>query len=49
MREVAKTICKIKSDLKGAVPLHVAAWNGNLEVFQYLFEDSLDKNSKNET
>ena len=49
MKEVARIIGiigKTYSDLKSEAPLHVAAWSGNLEVFQYLFENSFDRNPK---
>ena len=49
MKELARSICKTKDwDLKYGAPLHAAALSGNLGVFQYLFEDSPDKNPKNE-
>ena len=45
---MAMAICKIRDplSLNGAAPLHVAAWSGNLDVFQYVFETALDKNPR---
>ena len=45
IQELAKVICKIKSSLE-ITPLHVAVWSGNLEICQFLLQNTLDKNSK---
>ena len=49
IKEVAKGVCKIAKifNLDGLAPLHIAGWIGHFELFQYLFENSLEKNPVN--
>ena len=42
-------VCRIRKlfNLEGLAPLHIAGWTGNLELFQYLFDNSSNQNPTN--
>ena len=48
-KQVAMTLHKIGDSctIEGSAPLHISAWIGNLEIFQYIFHNSIEKIPRN--
>ena len=48
-KEVAMAFNKIGDSftIEGSTPLHISAWIGNFEVFQYIFDNSIEKIPRN--
>ena len=48
LKDIAITTCKIETDVggRGMAPLHIAACNGNKELFQFLFQGILQTQKK---